>query len=112
MPWLAASPDGIVYDSSEELYKRGCLKVKCPISCKSMPFDEACKQMPSFCLHLYNAKMPLSKSHAYYYQVQTQVHCSQVLWCDFVVWSPIQTVCYESRLFNALAPLHSYRIIH
>ena len=32
MPWLAASPDGIVYDSSEEHYKRGCLEVKCPFS--------------------------------------------------------------------------------
>ena len=36
MPWLAASPDGIVYDASEEHFKRGCLEVKCPFSCNLM----------------------------------------------------------------------------
>ena len=100
LPWLATTPDGIVYDASEEHYKRGCLEVKCPFSCNNMLFEVACKEVSNFCLVLDNTTMSLSKRHAYYYQVQTQMYVTQLSWCDFVVWSPIQSVFVEWIVYD------------
>lgn len=35
-----------------------------------------------------NGTIQLQRSHAYYYQVQTQMDVCQVKYCDFVVWEP------------------------
>ena len=101
MPWLAASPDGIVYDYMEKDHKRGCLEVKCPLSCQKVLFTVACKEVQSFCLVLSNkSTLSLSKSHAYYYQIQTQMRVTHLHWCDFVVWSPIQAVFVERVVYD------------
>ena len=33
-PWLAASPNRIVSDSTQKENKKGCLEVKCPLACE------------------------------------------------------------------------------
>ena len=55
-----------------------------------MTFHNACRAVPSFCLTEDGAQMFLSKEHAYFYQMQTQMHVTDLHWCDFVIWSPIQ----------------------
>ena len=47
----------------------------------------------------------LSKLHAYYFQVQTQMHVTSLQWCDFFVWSPmgepfIQRIKYEPAFMD------------
>ena len=44
---------------------------------------------------LNNNVLSLSKTHAHFYQVQTQMHVTHLVWCDFVVWSPIQDIFVE-----------------
>ena len=39
------------------------------------------------CLELSDGALHLKKSHSYYYQVQAQIHISQALYADFVVWT-------------------------
>ena len=88
LPWLAASPDRIVTDPSEDKEKKqGCLEVKCPLSCQKMTIVQACRNVSAFCLIEEDGSMFLSISHAYFYQVQTEVHVTNCRWCDFVVWS-------------------------
>ena len=41
VPWLAASPDAIVVDPTQDHQKRGCLEVKCPYTC-----EKNCLQLP------------------------------------------------------------------
>ena len=126
MHWLAANLNGIVYDAAEKHHKRGCLEVKCPFLYKNMLFDVttknmlfdttkkyavwrykknmlfdvACKQVSSFCCESGKTTISLLKHHAYYYQVQTQMHVTQLFWCDFVVWSLIQNVLVEWVVYN------------
>ena len=88
-PWLAASPDAIVTDLTLGVQDRGCLGVKCPLTCEKITFQDACSRM-SFCLTKQGTKMFLSKQHGYFYQIQTQMHVICLQWCDFVVWSPMQ----------------------
>lgn len=47
----------------------------------------------------------LSKLHAYYFQIQTQMHVTSLQWCDFFVWSPmgepfIQRIDYEPAFMD------------
>lgn len=100
MPWLAASPDAIVVDPTQDHQKRGCLEVKCPYACEKILFATACKNVPGFCLVLINNEMFLSKTHSYFYQVQTQIHVTHLPWCDFVVWSPIQDLSVECVYYD------------
>ena len=98
LPWLAASPDGIVMDPK---YGEGCLEVKCPLSCETITVKEACRKVTAFCLIEQDGVISLSKFHSYFYQVQTQMHVTNCKWCDFVVWSPlgapfIQRIEYEA----------------
>ena len=88
--WLAASPDAIVTDVTLGGQDRGCLEVKCPLTCEKMTFHNACRAVPSFCLTEDGAQMFLLKEHAYFYQMQTQMYVTDLHWCDFVIWSPIQ----------------------
>ncbi|XP_065899160.1 uncharacterized protein [Dysidea avara] len=99
-PWLAASPDAIVVDPTQKHPKRGCLEVKCPLSCEKMLFAAACKNISGFCLVQKNGELSLSRTHAYYYQVQTQMHVTHISWCDFVVWSPMQDVFVERVYYD------------
>jgi len=49
-PWLAANPDRIFSDSTQKEHKKGCLEVKCPLTCENRTITEACRRVPAFCL--------------------------------------------------------------
>ena len=109
-PWLAASPDGIVLDPTQSEHKKGCLEVKCPFTCEKMTILDACRQVKAFCLIEKNGKMYLSESHGYFYQVQTQMHVTNLKWCDFCDMAFTGTFCatnlvqwcvYERSLFKS-----------
>lgn len=100
-PWLAASPNGIVIDMTLSSPNRGCLEVKCPLVYEKTTFVDACKTVTTFCLEQHGKQMSLSKSHSFYYQVQTQMHVTRLPWCDFVVWSPTQDPFVQRVQYDA-----------
>ena len=90
LPWPAASPDAIVSDLTLIECDQGCLEVKCPFSYEKISISEACRTVAAFCLVMErDGNVCLLKSHAYFYQIQTQMHVTRLQWCDFVVWSPL-----------------------
>ena len=85
--WLAGSPDAIVHDSTELNHQKSCLEVKRPYVCEKRSIKDACKEVNGFCLMEKEGTLQLSKSHAYFYQIQTQMYVTGFHWCDFFVWS-------------------------
>ena len=67
-PWLAASPDGIVYDPNFDP-PQGLVEFKNPYTTRNKTIEEAAESK-SFCLQLdEDGKLYLPKKHDYYYQV-------------------------------------------
>ena len=57
---------------------------KCPLCVKDgLPEEE----MENFCMTQKDRKRILSRDHAYYYQVQTQLNVCKLVYCDFIVWT-------------------------
>ena len=83
-PWLAASPDGIVYDPRDSAHILGVVEIKCPFSMRGKMLAEAC-QTATFCLEDTQNKYTLKHRHDYYYQIQCQLYCVDCDWCDLVV---------------------------
>jgi len=73
----------------DPIHGKGCLDVKCPLSCQMISVEEACRKVTAFCLLERDGVISLSKVHSYFYLIQTQMHVTKCRWCDFVVWSPI-----------------------
>ena len=83
-PWLAASPDGIVYDPSFNP-PQGLVELKNPYSARDKTVEEAASSK-SFCLKLDNGgKLCLPINHNYYYQIQCAMYCTNRQWYDLVV---------------------------
>ena len=90
-PWLAASPDRIfTYLLNSTTQHRGCLEVKCPILCRQKPIADVSRNNSTFCIVENIGKIELSSSHSYCYQIQTQMYVTNLPWCDFVVWTPVE----------------------
>ncbi|XP_065109040.1 uncharacterized protein [Paramisgurnus dabryanus] len=95
-PWLGSSPDGIVFDPTEQQVF-GLLEIKCPNvkSYVDCPY-----------LKLQNGTPQLKEQHAYYWQVQGQMLISGLEWCDFVVYAQddmmIQRIYKDSRMFKTI----------
>lgn len=83
-PWLAATPDGVLTTADSTLL----VEIKCPYTARSLTIAEAVAQLKSFCLHEQDGTVKLKRSHAYYYQVQTQMYVCNVSTCMFAVWTP------------------------
>ena len=84
-PWLAASPDGLVYDPSFDP-PQGLVELKNPYATKDKTVEEAAAGNKSFCLKIdEGGKLYLPKSHSYYYQAQCAMYCTNRQWCDLVV---------------------------
>ena len=85
-PWLAASPDGLVHDPLNPSQPLGLVEIKAPYSVRDQSLMEASTNT-TFCLQkdkdTNNYKLKLQNN--YYYQVQCQLYCTGLNWCDFVV---------------------------
>ncbi|KAJ6642393.1 Maternal protein tudor [Pseudolycoriella hygida] len=83
--YLAATPDGINESKSV------IVEIKCPYSIRFQE-PESASFLKDFLL---------KKNHAYYTQVQIQMHVTKVYTCDFVVWTTkgilIQPISYDKR---------------
>ena len=76
MPYISCSPDRIV-DANI------LLEVKCPYACRDKAISE--KTVPY--LKKVNGEFCLDQNHAYYYQVQGQMFCTNRNQCHFVVYT-------------------------
>ena len=84
-PHLGATPDGII---SCQCCGSGALEIKCPYCRRDNVFSGNNSDMKAFCLQVTEGgEWQLSRKHAYYYQVQTQIYVCQKNFADFVVWS-------------------------
>lgn len=98
VPWLAASPDGLIEDPSESVERRhGILEIKCPYSARRMTPEITCHEVNTFCCTMIDGHVLLKKSHYYYYQVQGQLATTQLPWCYFVVWTPHGTTIQRNE---------------
>lgn len=83
LPFLGASPDGLIGDN-------GLVEIKCPISASGMDpnlavFDGKIKYLT--CNKQKTEVTGVNKNHAYYYQVQGQLHISKRQYCLLAVWT-------------------------
>jgi len=84
-PTLGASPDGII---SCDCCGIGTLEIKCPYCSRDFTPETATEyEMLTFLEHDED-RLKLKESHAYFYQVQAQLHICEVQYGDFVVWTP------------------------
>ena len=84
LPWLGASPDGIVMGPSE--ISVGLLEIKCPYTHLLSTVEEATDDS-NFFAELSDGKVTLKKQHKHYYQVQGQMALAKVTWCDFMIYT-------------------------
>ena len=91
IPWLAATSDSVIEVGQDTR----CLEVKCPFVCSNKLFSVTAVEVPLFCLEEKNGKLQLKRKHQYFYQIQTQLFVTQMLWCDFVEWSPNECIVVE-----------------
>ena len=94
IPFLGASPDGLVNDDDQ----KGVLEVKCPFKYRFSKIAEGTKD-PQFCCKLNGDKIQLKQNHNYFYQVQAQMALTNTQWCDFVFWT-LSDVHIERINFN------------
>lgn len=64
LPYLAASPDGLIGDNS-------IIEIKCPFSIRDFTPENAYKENKIKYLEQKDDKLSLKKSHDYFYQVGT-----------------------------------------
>ena len=83
-PWIAASPDGTVYDPSDPSQVLGLVEFKNPFSMRDKSLAEACRTS-TFCLTNKKNTFQLKNKHDYYFQIQCQLYCVDREWCDFVL---------------------------
>lgn len=103
-PYLAASPDASVECAC---CGRGTVEVKCPYTLATKEIQSAL-DTNNFCLEHTNGTLHLKQTHAYYFQVQTQMAVCHVAYCDFVVWTPqslhIERVKRDDAFFEKVLP--------
>lgn len=81
LPFLAASPDGIIGDDS-------LVEIKCPASAKELSPEEAISNGKIKSCLVNNGQLQLKRNDNYYYQVQGQLHISRKMYCYFCIWTP------------------------
>lgn len=75
-------------DSSQPL---GLVEIKIPHSARHMTLSEACGSS-TFCLQQQERDRRLKRRHNYYYQIQCQLYCIDIEWCDFVLTTKTYTL--------------------
>lgn len=90
VPWLCASPDGIVMENGV-LTK--ILEVKCPISCQNKKiYDPENKKCNVPYLEYKNNQIFLKTNHQYYTQCQILMYCTGLSQCDLLVYNKINPI--------------------
>ena len=90
IPYLCTSPDGIVNGSC---WGVGCLEIKCPSKYRNNLIDDI------WYLEFGNGgAVEIIKTHAYYYQKQTQLLVTQYDYCDLFVMLINDFVCIRIKL--------------
>ncbi|KAK6180650.1 hypothetical protein SNE40_008659 [Patella caerulea] len=88
---LAATPDGLV---AERYGGKGVLEVKCPYGIRDMtPFEAIITKQgsPHFPLEMRGNRPHLKTDHRAYYQVQMEMAITGCQWCDFVLYTNLQS---------------------
>ena len=83
-PFLGASPDGLTDCSCCK--KKGLLEIKCPYSCKNISLADYIKNKNG---PFKNGK--INENHNYYCQMQLQMMVTERSFCDFFVWSAVDS---------------------
>ena len=86
LPWLGASPDGIVIDNSHSP-EIGLIDIKCPYTKRnSSPFDMI--RDHTFYIGIEDEQVFLKKEHSagYYTQIQLAMGLAGLRWCHFIVY--------------------------
>lgn len=95
-PWLAASPDRIVYDPDRSP-PFGLLEIKCTVK------NSVCEVGY---VKLEQGKISLKKNHSYYLQVLMQLAVTGMEWCDFCIWSHndehVETIHFDADKWQAI----------
>nr|XP_042913257.1 uncharacterized protein LOC122273253 [Parasteatoda tepidariorum] len=84
LPFLAASPDGLVGND-------GIIEVKCPAKCYDITPDEGILSRKVTFWKVDKTKkniLGINTNHIFYYQVQGQLHITRKSFCLFVLWTP------------------------
>ena len=101
-PWLAASPDRIVFHEGAGF---GLMEVKCSYSKRNITPEEACFD-PCFYCEMLDGKFTLKKNHEYYAQVQGQLGVCGAQYCDFVVFTEkgmgIQRITFDELFWTSM----------
>lgn len=111
-PHLVASPDSF---TSCACCGDGIVEVKCPYSAAHCDILDTLNS-PNCCLEQINGRLGLKRTHAYYFQVQTQIAVCRVKYCDFVLWTPtslhIERVLEDAVFFNEILPKATHFFTH
>lgn len=81
--YLAATPDGIIGNDT-------IVEIKCPYVARQMSLTDAIVDKISDINRIFDKTddTRMNQRHAYYYQVQGQLHITQRNCCIFAVWTP------------------------
>ena len=91
-PWLAATPDGWVSDSTVSP-SQGLVEFKNPYSYRNLAVNDAITAKKCDCLSINNSHITLKRTHSFYYQVQVVVFCTKTKWYDFFFHTTVDYHC-------------------
>ena len=103
LPWLGASPDGLICDPTESTL--GILEVKCPYTYRLCMVQEVARESHFFA-NVIDDTVTLKRSHPYHYQVQGQMALAGVLWCDFMIYTfknyTIERIRFDTDFWDSM----------
>ena len=106
-PWLAATPDGWVFDPSASP-PQGLVEFKNPYSYRDLAVKDAITAKKCDCLTFNNSNITLKRTHSFYYQVQMAMFCTKTKWCDFLLRTTVDYHCervpLDESFCDALLP--------
>ena len=108
-PWLGASPDNLVHESSAA-DPNGIVEYKNPFSIRDMLLITAAEEKTEdFCLKKgQDGSLTLNHSRPYYYQIQATMFCTKRSWCDFVVRTTkdihVERIQYDKTFWEGVLP--------
>lgn len=104
-PFLAATPDRICYDPSEE-NPWGLVEAKAPYKAREMTPTKAAKELKNFCSVVgEDGCLHLKRDHEYFQQVQGQIALTGANWCDFIIYTKcglaVERIYFNEKFWTA-----------